>query len=86
MLELRDPMVRLVTLETVDHQDSRDNEVRRAREVTRELKDTLELTDPRYVCEQHAHSHTYCTIVSIHCFHPHDVYQFAVCTYNWIHI
>lgn len=48
MLDLKDPMVSPVTLETVVNQESRDNEERRAREVTRETKDTPELMDPKY--------------------------------------
>ena len=42
-------MVNPVMLETVDPKESRDNVERRAIEVTREIKDTPVLMDPRYI-------------------------------------
>ena len=48
-MELRDPMVNPVMLETVDPKESRDNVERRAIEVTMETKDTPVLMDPRYI-------------------------------------
>lgn len=50
---LRDLMVNQVMLATVDPQESRDNVEWRAREASRETKDTPELTDQKYVHNMH---------------------------------
>lgn len=49
MLDLRDPMVNPVMLETVAHQESKEDVERKAREVTRETKDIPELMDLKYI-------------------------------------